>query len=439
MPDYRGIEIMRTVVFGAVLALVVSTTPDATATEITVQIGITGSNELTGLDDPVEVAHMPEVSRLLQDIADEPRSASYIQNALEASEVDLERLLALGLLKAFDGAYAINFNYLTLEDHTTLVSVLTPYAEDLAQRYRDRWSEFETMFAAYDAPGVQEGEIAYAVLGAMSLDWDGLDLTADKHLRITAEDLPAGRDFVLWAKEQSPEISVKGLYWGSHNAVANGVRFTSFGDHHTLPRTAFPDLLWIAGRKIADIKGAARPLRLSFYQALTPYYQDDFLSDLGPILRQLRAGPQTAASAAASTGIDEDRTAAILALLKELQYVDEDEGSYSLSTPFFGITDKPMIDAARALSWQMMSDWLDANAANTEADLGELTAIKYGVPYRQLFTEIWHYLFGLTNRALVESGHFADPYAEERLAKAIVPFAFDTGVFDTRTEARNRD
>ena len=126
-------------------------------------------------------------------------------------------------------------------------------------------------------------------------------------------------------------------------------------------------------------------------------------------------------------------------MLKELQYVDEDDGYAGLSTPFFGIADKPMIDAARALSWQMMSDWLDANAANTEADLGELTAIKYGVPYGQLFTEIWHYLFGLTNRALVESGHFADPYAEERLAKAIVPFAFDTRVFDTRTEARNRD
>lgn len=72
----------------------------------------------------------------------------------------------------------------------------------------------------------------------------------------------------------------------------------------------------------------------------------------------------------------------------------------------------------------------------TEARLAQLTARKYGIPYRQLFAEIWHYLFGLTNKALVASGHFADPYAEERISKGMFPFVFNADLLELRTELK---
>ena len=430
---------MHAVISSALLIVMMAIAPRVEASDVTLQVGITGSNNLEGLEDPVSVAKIPEVSRLFQDIADQPRSAEYVQQALENSNVNLDRLLDLGLIRAWDGAYAINFNYLTLEDHVTLVTTLGPYAESLAQSYRDRWSEFEAVFKAYDAHGVSAGEVAFVVIGAISLDWDGLDITAVNDLRITAKNLPDGRDFVIWAKEQSRENNVKELYWGSHNEVVNGVRFTTFGDHHTFPRLAFPDLLWSTSSRVADIDGASRSLRIGVYQALEPYYQNDFLRDVGSILRVLRQGPCTGDSITETTGVEKDRADAILLLLKELQYVEETNGSYLLSTPFFSRNDKPMIDAARSLSWQLMHNWLDLNYSTVEASLGELTAIKYGVPYKQLYTEIWHYIFGLANKALVQSGHFANPYAEKRLSKAIIPFAFDTEVLDVRTEARIDD
>lgn len=427
------------VISSALLILMTVIAPRLEASDVKLQVGITGSNNLEGLEDPVSVATIPEVSRLFQAIADQPRSAEYLQKALENSGVDLDRLLDLGLIKAWDGAYAINFNYLTLEDHVRLVTTLVPYAEILAQSYRDRWSEFEAIFAAYDPLGVSADEVAFVVVGAISLDWDGLDITAAKDLRITAKNLPEARDFIIWAKEQSKEKNVKELYWGSHNEIVNGVRFTTFGDHHTVPRLAFPDLLWNTSSRVADIDGASRSLRIGVYQALEPYYQNDFLSDVGPILRVLRQGPRTGHSITETTGVEEDRVDATLLLLKELQYVEETDGSFLLSTPFFSRNDKPMIDAARLLSWQLMHDWLDLYYSTVEASLGELTAIKYGVPYKQLYTEIWHYVFGLVNKSLVQSGHFANPYAEGRLSKAIIPFAFDTEVVDVRTEARIDD
>jgi hypothetical protein len=117
--------------------------------------------------------------------------------------------------------------------------------------------------------------------------------------------------------------------------------------------------------------------------------------------------------------------------------VKRDRGSYVLAAPCFSLADKPMIDAARELSWLLMDEWLDLNYSTLEERLDRLTAQKYGIPYRQLFTEIWHYLFGLTNKALVASGHFADPYAEERVSKGMFPFVFNDDLFESRTELKH--
>ena len=417
-----------------IAAILFSVARPIQAEDVTLQVGITGSNSLEGLQDPVTVAQLSEVSALLQSIADKPRSANYVEESLSESEADLPLLVELGLIKPWDGGYAIGFNYLTLEDHELLVTMLAPYAESLAQSYRDKWPKFREIFKAYGIKTVDMGEIAYAVLGAMSLDWDGLDITAEKNLRITADNLPGDRDFVLWAKEQSTEINVKELYWGSHNTTVNGIRFTTFGDHYSLPRHALPDLLWYMSSRVAKIDNAPLALRSSVNKALAPYYQDDFLLDVGNILGVMRDGAVSIDAISASMDARVERTAAILTFLTEMQYVRNDGDAYVIVAPYFSHADRPMLDAARELGWQLMDDWLDLNYSPVEAELDALTARKYGIPYRQLYTQIWHYLFGLANKALVESGHFADPYSEERVSKGMFPFVFDADLIELHTE-----
>jgi hypothetical protein len=428
---------IRSLIIVILAAILLTVARPIQAEDVTLQVGITGSNSLEGLQDPVTVAQYPAVSALLQSIADEPRSAEYIEESLRKSEADLTLLLELGLIKPWDGGYAIGFNYLTLEDHELLLAKLAPYAESLAQSYRDKWPEFEAIFKAYGIETVDMGEIAYAVLGAMSLDWDGLDITAEKNLRITAENLPGGRDFVIWAKEQSSELNVERLYWGSHNTTVNGISFTTFGDHYSLPRHALPDLLWNASSRVAKIDNTPRTLRISVYKALGPYYQDDFLLDVGKILGVMRDGAVSIDTISGSMGTRMERTEAILTLLTELQYVRREGDSYVIVAPYFSHVDRPILDAARKLGWRLMDDWLDLNYSAVEAELDALTARKYGIPYRQLFTQIWHYLFGLANKALVESGHFADPYAEERVSKGMFPFVFVADLIELHTELGN--
>lgn len=427
----------RGLAFVAVTVFLIAAAEQSQAGEITLQVGITGSNSLEGLQDPVTVAKIPEVSALLRAVADKPRSADYVQQSLGGSKADLALLVKLDLLKPWDDGYAIGFNYLTLEDHDLLVTTLAPFAESLAQSYRDRWPEFESVFSAYDVKSVDMGELAFAVIGAISLDWDGLDITAEKNLRITADNLPGDRDFLIWAKEQSSEINVRELYWGSHNTVVDGIQFTTFGDHYSLPRLGLPDLLWSTKSRVANIEAAPRTLRISVYKALKPYYQDDFLKDAGAILSALRQGEITTDSISGSTATEKERTEALLALLLELQYVKRDSGSYVLAAPYLSLADKPMIDAARELSWLLIDEWLDLNYSTVQAKLDRLSARKYGIEYRQLFTEIWHYLFGLTNKALVASGHFADPYAEERVSKGMFPFVFNADLLELRTELKH--
>jgi hypothetical protein len=183
---------------------------------------------------------------------------------------------------------------------------------------------------------------------------------------------------------------------------------------------------------VADIEGDPRSIGIRLDNALNPYYRDDFLTDAGAILRVLRKGPATSRSISMNAGIGMDKTGAILALLEALHYISAGEGAYALAIPYFSLADKPMIDAVRTLSRQLIEIWLDHNSAAVKASLDGLNAIQYGVPYPQIFTEIWHYLFGMTNSALVGSGHLADPYADERLFKGMVPFAFDAGILRPR-------
>jgi hypothetical protein len=65
----------------------------------------------------------------------------------------------------------------------------------------------------------------------------------------------------------------------------------------------------------------------------------------------------------------------------------------------------------RELNKRVISRWLEQNYAAIRAQLTDLTAIRQGVAYEALFTQIWHEIFGLATRELVAAGEVGDPYA----------------------------
>jgi hypothetical protein len=54
--------------------------------------------------------------------------------------------------------------------------------------------------------------------------------------------------------------------------------------------------------------------------------------------------------------------------------------------------------------------------------------VRQGVPYQQTFDQLWHYLFGIANEKLVESGLFVDPYAVGRRPQGNITFVYKNGL-----------
>jgi len=184
---------------------------------------------------------------------------------------------------------------------------------------------------------VAESELFYIVLGCFSLDWDGLDLTRERGYRTAAQRTIDGRSFTPWAKEKGVEVSLRGLYRGSHNQERTDVTLTTFGDHHALPRFGLPDLLWNSGeafRRYGDVPEAR----------------------------------------------------------------------------------------------EVMAAWHEANYETLRERLSDLTPGRNGVPLERVYTEVWHFVFAIADRTLVERGFFADPYDESRAFEGFLPATWANGL-----------
>ena len=73
-----------------------------------------------------------------------------------------------------------------------------------------------------------------------------------------------------------------------------------------------------------------------------------------------------------------------------------------------------------------MIAWHEENYDAIKAVLSDLTPLRNGVPFERVYTEVWHFVFGIANRELVKAGFFADPYAEGRRHKGFRPFIWSS-------------
>jgi len=362
----------------------------------------------------------PAVQRLLLDLAAESQTITSVDAALAGSgvaRVDLDRL---GLIRCADGRCWLNFGLITAADGRTIRDLSQHYATSLADALLARRATFERLFASYDVPGVDPKTVGFIALGCVALDWDGLDLTAEKGLRRTELPKPDG-NYVPQATESS-EVSAKRVYCGSRSETLGGYRVTTFGDN-AAPRRAFPDFLW---HRPADMNTQLLPVLLRPADGVDGKMVG---AQLGAVLPALRERALSAGELAAKTALSPDDTAAWVRLLTELEYLTPgDAGRHRLRVPVFTQRDRPMLLAVRQLGGEILSAWLEKNNAALRRDLAQLSVLKQGVPLEEVFNYVWHEVFGLTNGRLVQAGLFADPYAGDRAYPGSIACVFAPGV-----------
>jgi hypothetical protein len=369
-----------------------------------------------------EVISNLTVQKMLLDLAAGPRSVNDVEAALKAAAVPLDDILQLRLIRREGNRYFLNFPLFTASDVKRIRASSEVHAASLAEAMLGHRQEIEAALQSYDLPSVDRKAVAYFVLGCASLDWDGLDLTAAKGYRKASEERPDG-NYVPDAEEAAP-LSLERIYWGSHNSEYDGIGMTSFGDHFS-KRYTLPDLFWRLPGRVAktDFPDELKPDIESMLEAS--------LTQTGVhvsrMLVSLRDGEKTLPELAQAAQLPIEAAEPMVRLLVALEFVAPHGDRYQVSIPVLTKRDEAMRRRLLSIGNAVMDQWLVANYPKLRAELSDLSFTRAGVPFEDGFTMIWHYIFGIANRKLVEAGLFADPYAASRKYKGSIPAVSEIG------------
>jgi hypothetical protein len=376
---------------------------------------IVGSNSCAKKPCFDEAINSIPVQRILLELAAAPLPTQDVEAALKDGDVPITDLLQLRLIRRDGDRYFLNFALFTASDVKQIRESSEVYAGSLANAMLSRRDEIDAALRTYQVPGVDPKAVAYFVLGCASLDWDGLDLTAAKGYRKASEPRPDG-DYVPDA-EQITSASLEHIYWGSHNTTYDGAEFTSFGDHAS-SRYTLPDLLWRIPGRIADTgyPGELKPVLESLLDASLQQTAVHMTHMLLALHDEEKTLPQLAQAA----NLQEKDAKPLVQTLLALQFISADGDRYQATIPVFTKRDETMARRLVSIGHQVMEQWLVVNYPKMKGELNDLSFIRAGVPFEDGFTMIWHYVFGMANRKLIEAGLFADPYSPNRKYKGSI-------------------
>ena len=360
-----------------------------------------------------QVMKSPAVQSLLLTIAKSPKDRAFVDKALQGTDVSASALQEIGLIRLEGELFQLSFSLLTLEDVQKIQAVAEREGRFLAQELLAHRQAIEELIKSHALSGIDWRDTAFFILGCVALDWDGLNLAEEKG---AMADPPKGT-FVPTAKESGPQENLKRIYWGSHsNQDENAV--TTFGDHFSIPRLGFPDVLWSLNLEVPE------PIKAKAIKAAVGLLR----RHAAALMLSLREGAKNAEELAAATGFSRDDVKDILELLVELDYVAMSDGLYHSLIPIVTEKDRPMVRQLRFLGYQAMMKWYDERYIVLCEELATLTPRRFNIPLANSFFWIWHYVFGIANRELAAGGLFADPYAPNRRFKGFLPTVYQLDV-----------
>jgi len=388
------------------------------------------------------------VRGLIYDLEAAPMPRAKAEAQLAGSGATLDDLIRVRLIRPDGDLVRLGFSYFTAADMELIHGMVARYAPSLVAAYVGDAPRLNSIFAAYNVPTVDPKRLAFALIVGVGLNWQGLDLLFDTGYRKPI--LVEGPDwkYSFWASEEQASYDYRGYYWGSTTFPAGAANlnpnpvdyaFASFGDPMSDPRMNFPDLLDThPDQMTAPVRAAAEAIGLhdDLQFGETNVLTAEFARQLGPILFALRAQPQDAkklATTLATTpgtgdlaGLERD-----LQLLAVTGYVAHGrDGRWTLTAPVLDRQDKAMLSAALAENRAILDRWTKGHYAAMRADLTGLTALRQGVPYEALYTQIWHELFGRVTRELVERGVVADPHAPGNPSPGSLPMVWRTSIYN---------
>ena len=360
---------------------------------------------------------------MIEELNRDPKSKEVLLDENEDISGEIEKLLRLDALKESDGKVYVNFTLIDEKDNKIIFDVCEKYASGLAKEFLDKKKHISDVLGSYRNSRIEKEKLAFMIIGCYLLDWGSLELLSDWGVCDHKKQQAGDNEYVLWG-ESEIEGLLKGVYWGGHSLFMDSYTFHTFGDHHEYAeRKAFPDII----HRFADFEfdGGEE------YRSILFDKRKEMLQDLGELIDDI-----------GKNGADKEKIKNLwsdkskyIQLLKKLNYVEEVDEILYLKIPYFTEEDiDMMLDCMRPFI-VVLKQWIDENIDDIRSSLSETRPLKNGEPFEEYFIQIWHVIFGLTNKKLAESSLIYDTYCDDSDNEGYMPALVKGDVLD-RVEKR---
>ncbi len=360
-----------------------------------VKFGICG--DLDFVNTPEELNPLPtlkdeEIGELILELNRYPSKKGKLISENDDLKEEIEKLIDLGALREEEERVYVNFTFLDAEDSEYILKECDPFAEDLTDNILQNREHLFEVLGKYRNPNIPKEKLAFFVIGCYLLDWGSLEMFRAWSIADNKKEQPGGNEYTLWGEEEV-EMMLKRIYWGGHAMKGDKFTFHTFGDHHGYSnRKVLPDIL--SDFYDFDFDGAAP------YRALLYEKRKQLAEELGEVLNRIDKNQEV-----------RKREEKHIDILKKIGYV-VGEDDLTLNIPYFKEEDVPLLKEALEPFIPELKNWVETNKPILERRLESVRPIQNGVGFDEFFIQLWHFIFGLTNKKLARKGMIFDTYDE---------------------------
>ena len=367
---------------------------------------VCGDRNVADEYDPIIVLRNPLAQDILRQLNNGPVTAAQLVAAMDGKETEImSQLSALEKTGAIVGkgeSYQPAFPMFTAADRGVIWPIATEVGSEIARRLVEaRPALVEIVNRLSSAQYIAVEQLLLIVVGCFALDWGGLEHLEQSGYLVRHKVQPGGGDYILFGAELGDDLKERFCY--SHSNSTSGYTFTTFGDI-TGSRSAFPDLLWRMEQTLVESVpfSWANSLRL-----ILQFYFSDLLKDVAGLLEALAKEPLAEDSLAYAAGIAQEKVTALLPLLVQLGYLREGTGGWRPAVPVFLPLDRTLIETAVSLVVDMAQTIVVDRYNEMRRALQDISPVRNGVPFAEVFTEVWHFILAEANRILAETTFMA--------------------------------